>query len=412
MRSGPTRLTFLAGACTILALACAQSHDLPDGSSPAGQGGSVGSTGGARATGGSSATGGATASGGTLGSGGTATGGSVGSGGTRATGGTTGSGGTLATGGSVGTGGTRATGGTTGSGGTVATGGSVGSGGNHATGGSVGSGGTLGTGGTRATGGTTGSGGTVATGGTTGTGGTVATGGTSGGGPCTWSSGPSSNSGEITCYSFGQGTAKGGGCSSYKTYCGYCGTESGSKGSGICPSGITDTVPNTANSYFAAFPSGTFGQGKYCGMCVDVTWNGKTITATIVDECATCPSSNHIDLSLSAAAALGLGQGSNTGDATSGVTWKAVDCPVSGNIVAAFNNGNSGQVYFQNVVFPVAKAVAGGHTANQSYGYWDFGASVGGQSVTLTDTVGHVITGTLPTSSGGSVGAQFPMTCQ
>jgi len=246
----------------------------------------------------------------------------------------------------------------------------------------------------------------------TNTGGTTGTGGTTSGGACTWSGGPSSTSGELTCYYFGQGTAKGGGCSNYKTYCGYCGSESGSNGGGACFSGISDTVSNIGtNNYFAAFPSGSFGQGKYCGMCVDVTYNGKTITATIVDECATCPTSGHIDLSLQAASALGLGQGKTPGDVT-GVTWKAVDCPVSGNIVATFNGGSSGQVYFQNVVFPVAKAVAGGHTANQSYGYWDFGASVGGQSVTLTDTVGHTITGTIPGSSGGSVGAQFPMTCQ
>ena len=153
---------------------------------------------------------------------------------------------------------------------------------------------------------------------------------------------------------FGQGTAKGGGCGSYKTYCGYCGTESGSSNGATCPGG----------------------QGTYCGMCVDVTWMGKTITATIVDECATCPTSSHIDLSLSAAAALGLGQGTATGDAKSGVTWKAVDCPVTGNIVGVFN-GSSQEIYFQNVTFPVAKAVAGGHTATQAFGYWDFGTAVG-----------------------------------
>jgi hypothetical protein len=230
-------------------------------------------------------------------------------------------------------------------------------------------------------------------------------------GPCTWTGGPSSTNGEITCYWFGQGTAKGGGCGSFKTYCGYCGTESGSNNGGTCPTGITDGVQNTGTSYFAAFPVGSFGQGTYCGMCVDVTWMGKTITATIVDECATCPTSSHIDLSLSAAAALGLGQGTTTGDATSGVTWKAVDCPVTGNIVGVFN-GSSQQIYFQNVTFPVAKAVAGGHTATRAFGYWDFGTAVGGMSVTLTDSVGHVITGTIPSSSGGSVGAQFPMTCQ
>lgn len=48
----------------------------------------------------------------------------------------------------------------------------------------------------------------------------------------------------------------------------------------------------------------------------------------------------------------------------------------------------------------------------QAFGYWDFGQSVAGQSVTLTDTLGHSITGTVPSSSGGSVGAQFPMVCQ
>ena len=234
---------------------------------------------------------------------------------------------------------------------------------------------------------------------------------TDGGTGCSWSSGPGSTNGELTCYWFGQGTATGQGCSSYKTYCGYCGAESGS-GSGTCPSSISDTVPNTATSYFAAFPVGTFGQGKYCGMCVNVSWMGKSVIATIVDECATCTTAAHIDLSLSAAVALGIGQGSNTGHPTSGVTWQAVACPSTGNIVAVFNNGYAGQSYFQNVVFPVASATAGGHTGTQSFGYWDFGTAVSGQSVSLTDTLGHNITGTIPGSSGGSIGSQFPMVCQ
>jgi expansin (peptidoglycan-binding protein) len=174
-----------------------------------------------------------------------------------------------------------------------------------------------------------------------------------------------------------------------------------------------DTVPNTGTGgMFAAFPIGTFGQGTFCGMCVQVTWQGKSIIATIVDECATCPQAGHIDLSESAAVALGLGQGSAVGDATSGVQWHAVSCPVTSNIVAVFNNGDSGQIYFQNVVFPVARAVAGGRTATQQFGFWNFGMAVGGQSVTLTDTLGHAVTGTIPSSSGGSVGVQFPMVCQ
>jgi len=91
---------------------------------------------------------------------------------------------------------------------------------------------------------------------------------------------------------------------------------------------------------------------------------------------------------------------------------QAVACPTSSNIIGVYNNGYAGQIYFQNVVFPVAAAVAGGHTGTQAFGYWDFGQAVGGQSVTLTDTLGHVVTGTIPTSSGGSVNAQFPMVCQ
>src|SRR5579859_577904 len=46
-------------------------------------------------------------------------------------------------------------------------------------------------------------------------------------GGCTWNGGPASGNGggELTCYWFGQNTSQGGGCSTYKTFCGYCGTE-------------------------------------------------------------------------------------------------------------------------------------------------------------------------------------------
>jgi hypothetical protein len=234
-------------------------------------------------------------------------------------------------------------------------------------------------------------------------------------GPCTWNGGPSSSSGELTCYWFSQGTATAQGCPSYKTYCGYCGTESGSSsGGGACPSGISTSVTNIGTQHFAALkgPGGNFANGKYCGMCVEVSYGGKTITATVVDACATCNSDAHVDLNPSGAVALGLGQGSATGDATNGVTWKTVDCPVTGNIVAVSNNGYMGQFYFQNVAFPVASATAGGHSASQQYAYWDFGTAVGGQQVTLTDSVGHTITGTLPSSGSGNIGKQFPLTCQ
>jgi expansin (peptidoglycan-binding protein) len=233
-------------------------------------------------------------------------------------------------------------------------------------------------------------------------------------GPCNWTAGPkASGSGQLTCYWLGQGTPASAECASpgHKTFCGYCGTESGSNNGQFCPPGISDMVPNISatGTYFAAFPSGSFGAGTYCGMCVQISFGGKSIVATVVDACATCPESGHLDLSLSAAAALGLS--GNTGTA-SGVTWQSVSCPTTSNIVAVYNAGSSAQPYFQNVVFPVAKAVVAGKSAVQQSGFWNFGMSTAGQQVTLTDTLGHTVTGTMPSSSGGSVGVQFPMVCQ
>jgi hypothetical protein len=224
---------------------------------------------------------------------------------------------------------------------------------------------------------------------------------------CEPSSGPAaSGNGEFTCYTFKQGTT------GNKTFCGYQGSEaSGPGGSGACQAGqlnYSDTVPNVGTNpkYFAAYPIGAFGQGTYCGMCVNVTYAGKTLMGTIVDECATCPNNNHIDLSADLARDIGVGVGGTLGDVT-GVTWKAVACPITsnnGHIVAVFNNNNpaSGQVYFQNVVFPV-KSVSG---ATQSNGYWS--PVNNGQKVTLTDTYGHTVS---PVVVSGDIGVQFPATC-
>jgi hypothetical protein len=240
-----------------------------------------------------------------------------------------------------------------------------------------------------------------------------------GGTSCSWTSGPSANgTGELTCYSFHQGTATGGGCPSYKTFCGYCGTESSGPSGGWCEMGATDSVQNIGTGqYFAAFPGGSgdpgspFGQGNYCGMCVNVTYQGRSILATIVDECSTCSSNGHIDLSLAAAQALGIGVGGTSGD-VNGVTWSAASCPVSGYIYAMYNNGGSNQVYFQNVTFPVASArTSGGATGNLTNGFWNFGSNIGGQTVTLTDTLGHTTSGVMPGGSGPITGAQFPDQC-
>jgi hypothetical protein len=225
---------------------------------------------------------------------------------------------------------------------------------------------------------------------------------------CEPSSGPAANgNGVFTCYTFAQGTP------GNKTYCGYQGSESaGPGGSGACQSGslnYSDTVPNvgTNPAYFAAFPSsnGAWGQGAYCGMCVNVTYGGKTLMATIVDECATCGDSpEHIDLSAHLARDLGIGVNGSGGSPT-GVTWAAVACPVTGHIQAVWNNNNpaGGQVYFQNVAFPV-KSVSG---ASQSNGFWS-GVS-NGSTHTLTDMLGHQVSAVI---TSGDIGVQFPAACK
>jgi hypothetical protein len=211
---------------------------------------------------------------------------------------------------------------------------------------------------------------------------------------------------ELSCYDFAQGTAND------KTFCGYQGAETtGNTGTGPCDLGKLDTVPNVANAqYFAAFPSGSFGQGTYCGMCVAITYGTATITATVVDDCPVCTTAGYLDLSLSAALALGVGVPGASGAPTSGITWTAVSCSVTGDIVAVPNGGFS-EIYFQNVVFPVASAKTSTATAVQQDGFWNFGTSVAGQTVTLTDTLGHTTSGVIPSTGGAINGAQFPTSC-
>ena len=76
-----------------------------------------------------------------------------------------------------------------------------------------------------------------------------------------------------------------------------------------------------------------------------------------------------------------------------------------------FNGGYQGQVYFQNLAFPIASASSGGREASANTGFWDFLMEMGGQEVTLTDVMGHTVTATVP-SAPGSLGVQFDQTCQ
>ncbi|MBN1608466.1 MAG: hypothetical protein JW940_17675 [Polyangiaceae bacterium] len=368
------------------------------------------------------ATGGAPASGGTS----AADGGAPSTGGTSTSGGSTGTGGTAASGGSSASGGTATTGGTAGSGGSSggATGGTsvTPTGGTTDTGGRADSGGSSGTGAGGSTpGGASNTGGSQETGGNAGTGGVSNTGGEPAE-PCTWDGAPSSSDGQgqLSCYWFSQGTPNNfPECNGFKTFCGYCGTETGEKPADYqywCPGEyIQDHVPHISTPHFAAFPQGFFDSGMLCGMCVEVRYGGKTIVATVVDACGSCSDAGHIDLSLSAAVELNMTEWD--ANPKSGVTWKAVGCPVTDDIYASFNGNYKGQVYFMNPAYPIVSAVAetasGTLEGTMNTGFWMFGGEVGGAKVTLTDVLGHMITGTIPTADeGGSIGAQFDLGCE
>ncbi len=296
--------------------------------------------------------------------------------------------------GSAGNGGGAATG----------TGGTRASGGENS--GSTGSAGKLGTGGAVATGGTVGTGGRVATGGSTGSGGSSAS-------ACTFPSsgwGPFNGNASFTWYYFGQGTGQDN--LGYRTACGYTGHE---------PSGQdSDTVQNIAYpAYFAAIPGASgssFETVNHCGACAQITNGGKSIIATIVDECPldsnpACASTGHLDLSRAAFNALGYGVG-NPG----GTSWKYVPCPVTGGVVVRGKSGNANQVYIENVVLPIQAVSVNGQPAQHlSYGAWQLpvNATVG-LTLTLTDSSGRMtnvrIADTNPGDSTSS-GTQEPL-CQ
>ena len=188
---------------------------------------------------------------------------------------------------------------------------------------------------------------------------------------------------------------------------------------------MTDTVEEIATmspasgAYFAAIPGAsgsTFNTVNDCGACAQITNGGKSIIATIIDECpedsnAPCKSdpTGHLDLSYAALNALGYPNGD-----PSGTTWKMVPCPVTGNVFARIKSGNPNQVFIENSVLAITNVTMNGSGGQHlSYGPWQMNGNVAGQALTLTDKAGR----TLQITANGSAdqqydtGKQFPK-CQ
>jgi hypothetical protein len=169
------------------------------------------------------------------------------------------------------------------------------------------------------------------------------------------------------------------------------------------------------NTYFAAIPgnsSGDFNTKTSCGSCVEITNGGKTIIATIIDECPedsnpVCKQNptGELDLSVDAFNALSFPTGN-----PSGTTWKTVPCPITGNVVVRIKQ--QGEAYIENSILAIT-AVSG--ASKTSYGSWKFNGNIGaGSQITLTDAAGRTLQVTLTsgaTDQNQDTGKQFPA-CQ
>ncbi len=220
---------------------------------------------------------------------------------------------------------------------------------------------------------------------------------------------PVIGTGSFTWYYFGQGSFREG--SGFRTACGYYGSESGQ----------IDTVENVTTgggTYFAAIPgmsSVNFETNKYCGACVEISNGGKTIVATVIDQCPqdsnpVCRGnpSGHLDLSKAAFDALSFSTGN-----PSGTSWRFVPCPMPGTIVVRIKPGNPDQVFIENVVLPLQSVSMNGQQASHLfYGAWQLPGNAAGAMLTLTDISGRSV---MVQVSGGdgqnqNTGKQFP-TC-
>lgn len=207
------------------------------------------------------------------------------------------------------------------------------------------------------------------------------------------------------------------------------------------PAGTYD--PN----YFAAIDSDSFGDtaasggnggglgGYPCGACAALynSATSKSVTVMITDECPqggananNCwVGSYHLDLSQTAYNALLNGGSfpSNTGTNTlsgSTVTWRFVQCPLTGNANVEFNNSTGNVAYewangssstwapimFLDVFFPIKSVTINGASvsrqgsASQIPNFWGAGAYSGNLTCVLTSYETSVAPLTVTVSSG------------
>ena len=217
------------------------------------------------------------------------------------------------------------------------------------------------------------------------------------------------NGGEATVYWFGQGTVNFGNIA-----CGY-GIQPGNlgNGDGDAVNGIA------APTLFAAMNTQNFEDAAACGACVEMTYQGRSVTVTVVDECPigsnpTC-TAGHIDLSRGAWNQL---TGNAPGTQIFGVNWRYTPCETTGKVTIELKEPDN--AYFNEFLvrdhrYPIAKAEVQRldgtwvETVRQRYNFFrPPGDDMGTYRVRLTDINGGVIEEQLELASGLQGGnAQF-----
>jgi expansin len=220
------------------------------------------------------------------------------------------------------------------------------------------------------------------------------------------------NNGEATVYWFGQGTINFGDIA-----CGF-GIQPGNlgNGDGDAVNGIADPT------LFAAMNTQNYEDSAACGSCVEMSYQGRTVTVTVVDECPigsnpTC-TAGHIDLSRGA-----WNQLTNNAAGTQifGVNWRQVACPTTENVTIQLKEPDN--EYFNEFLvrshrYPIAKAEVEAtpgtwlETTRQRYNYFrPPNDDMGTYRVRLTDINGGVIEEQLELT-GGAQGGNGQFECQ
>jgi expansin len=158
------------------------------------------------------------------------------------------------------------------------------------------------------------------------------------------------NGGEATVYWFGQGTINFGDIA-----CGY-GIQPGNLGNGDGDAVMGITNP----TLFAAMNTQNYANANACGSCLEMNYQGRSVTVTVVDECPigsnpTC-TAGHVDLSRGAWNML---TNNAPGTQIGGVNWRQVACPTTENVTFQLKEPQNqywNEFLVRNHRYPIVKA--------------------------------------------------------